>query len=94
LTAYSWTLTTPAGAISGSGDKGTLTRYVRDADLPGVSPADWVVDLLLADGFEDGEAVHRHEVGKGGWTLAVRPLGTLSAHVSCSAPGLASHSSW
>lgn len=72
MTAYSWTLTTPAGTSSASGDVETLTSFVRDAALPGVSPADWVVDLLLADGFEDGEAFHRHEVGNDGWTLAIR----------------------
>ncbi|MCS4089356.1 hypothetical protein [Rhizobium sp. BK176] len=80
MTAYSWTLTTPAGTSSAKGDVETLTRFVRDADLPGVSPADWVVDLLLADGFETGEAVHRHEVGNGGWTLSVRPLGDDELH--------------
>ncbi|MCV9964931.1 hypothetical protein OIU34_23845 [Pararhizobium sp. BT-229] len=79
MTAYSWTLTSPAGTSSASGDVDALTRFVRGARLSGLMAADWVVDLLLADGFENGEAVHRHE-GSDGWTLAVRPLGNSERH--------------
>lgn len=79
MTAYSWTLTSTAGTSTASGDAETLASFVRDARLSGLMPADWIVDLLLADGFEDGEAVHRHE-GEDGWTLAVRPLGERERH--------------
>lgn len=73
MTLYSWTLQTSWGADSGEGDVEALTQAVRDADLPGVAPADWIVDMLLADGFADGEAVHRHE-GSESWTLSVLPI--------------------
>ncbi|MCZ7861134.1 hypothetical protein O9X98_06910 [Agrobacterium salinitolerans] len=73
MTRYTWTLNTASGSSSGEGDVASLTQAVRSADLPGVAPADWIVDMLLADGFSDGEAIHHHE-GAGAWSLRVRPV--------------------
>lgn len=73
MTRYTWILNTASGSSNGEGDVASLTQTVRDADLPGVAPADWIVDMLLADGFADGEAVHRHG-GPGAWSLQVRPM--------------------
>jgi hypothetical protein len=74
MTRYNWVLHAASGSSSGEGDVADLTKAVDDADLSGVAPADWIVDMLLADGFENGEAVHRHE-GNDSWMLSVRPLG-------------------
>ncbi|MBY3151352.1 hypothetical protein HFO56_02985 [Rhizobium laguerreae] len=75
MSSFSWTLTSGAGTRSARGDLDALTRFVGDADLPGVLAADWIVDLLLADGFENGQAAHHHDVGGESWILMVRPLG-------------------
>lgn len=73
MSRYTWVLNTASSSANGEGDVASLTEAVRAAALPGVAPADWVVDMLLADGFENGEAIHRHD-GNDGWTLSVRPL--------------------
>lgn len=75
MNIYTWTLARHCGSSSATGDQQALTGFLRDARLPGVMPADWVVDLLLADGFQQGEAVFGHE-GSEGWTLTVKPIVT------------------
>nr|WP_250807385.1 hypothetical protein [Neorhizobium tomejilense] len=73
MTHYSWTISTEQTSVQGEGDHLALTAAVALSDPPGVAPADWIVDLLLADGFTDGVTTHENE-GDKGWSLEVREI--------------------
>jgi hypothetical protein len=66
-TRYLWTLErqgrTPRSGFDTVDD---LTAILKEEDLPGVMPADWIVATLQIDEDDAGSAVH---VSPLGWTL-------------------------
>lgn len=76
MSGYAWTLKQGSREIEGQGSAETLIDQLKSARLPGLAPADWIVDHLIADGFVDGSTVYRHDVTKHDeWTLTLRQLG-------------------
>lgn len=77
MDTYTWTLTRGSASHEGMGTIEALKHALGKAHLDGVNPLDWTVDLLLADGFEDGQAIYRHEASDPHhhWNLVLRPNG-------------------
>lgn len=69
---YSWTISTEQTSVHGEGDHLALTAAVTLSNPPCVAPVDWIVDLLLADGFTNGVTSHENE-GES-WSLEVREI--------------------
>ena len=74
---FNWTIRSYANSIAGEGDHNALVRAVALSNPPGLAPADWIVDILLAEGLDDGGEVLRHE-GTDAWSLEVS-VGPASA---------------
>jgi hypothetical protein len=69
---YTWTLEHRLGEENGQGSLHDLKAAMQAAHLPGVASVDWIVDLAIADGFVNGEAVHHHDMAAPhGWKLTI-----------------------
>ncbi len=74
METFVWTLTHRFGQHEGKGTKEALLHDLRKAGLPGLAPADWIIDHVTAD-FTDGEATYRHDANaKDEWKLIVRQV--------------------
>jgi hypothetical protein len=75
MSNYTWTLKHGSREIEGQGSPETLIEQLKSTRLPGLTPADWIVDHLIADGLVNGSTVYRHDVTKQDeWQLTLRQL--------------------